>query len=93
MPESVIAVIKRLPFLSSEDETELAPDTLPLNYLELGHALDIWQDPFSISNEPDPAENYLGKCVPITDCKGQGGWFFIYDIDTGSVLIWFRSQH
>lgn len=84
MSNLVIETLTQLPFLSGPDNTEIAPDTRALDYLDTeGEALEVWKDPFCLSEEgEDKVEGYLKNAIPLTSCIGRDGWLLLLDLDS-----------
>lgn len=64
----------------------MAPDTRALDYLDAeGEALDVWKDPFCLSEEgKKKTEGYLKNAIPLTSCIGRDGWLLLLDLDTST---------
>lgn len=80
--------LKRLPYLCSQESRasrEIAPDTLALNYLdEEGDAVEVWRDPFCLSEDGESQQGYLGNAIPLTSCIGIEGYLLLLDLDSST---------
>ncbi|THX67415.1 hypothetical protein D6D05_09835 [Aureobasidium pullulans] len=78
--------LKQLPYLCGADRKELAPFTRALNYLNDDFAVEVWKDPFGLSEEGEKVQGYLGNCIPLTYCAGEEyGWLLLLDLHTNEV--------
>ncbi|THX16105.1 hypothetical protein D6D13_01916 [Aureobasidium pullulans] len=83
MSNLVMETLKQLPYLCGAERKELAPFTRALNYLDDDFAVEVWKDPFGLSEEGEKVEGYLGNCIPLTCCAGEEyGWLLLLDLHT-----------
>lgn len=89
MSDLVIETLKQLPFLSGDENREVAPDTRALDYLNAeGEAVEVWKDPFCLSEKgKERTEGYLKNAIPLTSCIGRDGWLLLLDLDTSMYLM------
>jgi len=87
MSNLVMETLKQLPYLCGAERKELAPSTRALNYLDDDFAVEIWKDPFGLSEEGEKVQGYLGNCIPLTYCAGEEyGWLLLLDLHTSMYL-------
>lgn len=93
MGDLVIETLKQLPFLSGDENREVAPDTRALDYLDAeGEAVEVWKDPFCLSEEgKERTEGYLKNAIPLTSCIGRDGWLLLLDLDTSMYFIFLKD--
>jgi hypothetical protein len=94
MSDVVIQTLLQLPYLCGQENKEIAPDTLALDYLdESGDAVDIWRDPFCLLETGGASggrsQGYLGNAIPLTSCIGFNGCLLLLDL--GSSMSYFSS--
>ncbi|THY39211.1 hypothetical protein D6C97_10377, partial [Aureobasidium pullulans] len=86
MPNLVMETLKQIPYLCGAERKELAPFTRALNYLDDDFAVEVWKDPFGLSEEGEKVQGYLGNCIPLTYCAGEEyGWLLLLDLHTNEI--------